>query len=97
MLGNSEISRGVSKVTRIDETTFEITRTLVGKAALNDSPLKIEKTNITISSKSESVYRVQIDYRGAIRATTPVLSDFYIYNNNILYYEKGKLYYGTTK
>ena len=39
---------------------------------------------------------IQIDYKGiAIKAGA--LPDFYIYNNNVLYYDKGKLYYGTTK
>jgi hypothetical protein len=94
-IGLPIISSGVSKVTRKDKNTFDVTRTTVGKIGLNDSPLKITKTNITIGGENVSAYRIQIDYKkGPLLGGA--LPDFYLHDNNIYFYgENGKLYQGS--
>ena len=97
VIGVDLISLAISKITRINETTFRVSRLFpAGHAALNDSPLTITQTYININDKNESVYRIQIDYK-SITIGKGALPDFYIYNNRIIYYKNNTLYYGTTK
>jgi RHS repeat-associated protein len=98
-LGNSDISLAISKITRKDENTFDITRTLFGCAALKKgSTMTIEKGTIPIDGKTESAFKVTIKgYENWIieQGALPV---FYINKNNIYYYgNDGKLYKGSTE
>jgi hypothetical protein len=96
-LGNSKISDAVSKATRVNETTFKVDRTLAGLAVLKNSSMTITKTSILINNQTESVYEIKIDYKDFL-IRKGCLPDFYINNNDVLYYNQNKrLIYGTTK
>jgi hypothetical protein len=92
-LGVPELTYLVSKITKIDNTTFAVTRTLAGKGALNNSPLSIAKTNISIGKMNVSVYKIQIDYKSTL-INLGCLPEFYVHGNDILYYEKNVLVNG---
>jgi RHS repeat-associated protein len=94
-LGIEQLSLMINKITKTDETTFDVTRTMAGLAVLKDSPMKIEKTNIDINGKETSVYRIQIQYRD-IALERKALPDFYLRNNDIFFYgDDGKLQKGS--
>lgn len=94
-IGIKKISLAVNKITRTGESTFSVDRKLLGKSFLKDSPLKISKEKLKIDGKEETVYRVQIQYTKAAERMN-MLSDFYINNDDILYYDKnGKLCKGS--
>jgi hypothetical protein len=95
LIGKSEVSIAISKVTRVNETTFKVNRILItGNAVLKDSPIVIEKTSISINNKMESVYKFTIDYK-QIAISQGALPVFYINNNDILFYDtNGRLRYG---
>jgi len=99
VLGNPTISLAISEVTRENETTFKIDRTLlVGKSLLKDSPMTIEKVDRTLGNKPVSMYRIKIDYKylGIAKGCLP---EFYINDNKIIFYNKteNKWCYGATK
>lgn len=78
-----------SKVDNSD--SFSVKRTALGMVVLKDSHLKINKVELKISGKVETAYRIQIQYTNFAK-DKGALPDFYINNDDILYYDKnGKL------
>lgn len=94
-IGIQKISLAVKKITRTEESTFSVDRKFWGRTLLKDSPLEISKEKLKINGQEETVYRVQIQYT-QVAESMNMLSDFYINNDDILFYDKnGKLYKGS--
>ena len=74
VLGNDNVALAVKSITRVNQTTFKVERTMAGLAFIKNSPMTIEKTTLKIDGKSESVFRIRITY-----------TDFAIKNNQRLY------------
>ncbi len=90
-IGIDDVAKCVKSITRIGDNSFSVKRTALGMVVLKDSHLKINKVNLKISGKVETAYRIQIQYTNFAK-DKGALPDFYINNDDILYYDKnGKL------
>jgi RHS repeat-associated protein len=95
-IGNSDISLGVSKVTRTEESTFKIDRTvLAASTGIIKKGASMKITEEPLNSKP--AIRIKIDGYSKTLIKNGALPDFYIQGDKIYFYgEDGKLYQGST-
>ena len=93
-IGIDDVAKCVKSITRTGDNSFSVKRTALGMAVLKDSHLKINKVKLKINGKVETAYRIQIQYT-KLAEKEGALPDFYINNDDILYYDdNGKLIKG---
>ena len=86
-IGIDDVAKCVKSITRTGDNSFSVKRTALGMVVLKDSHLKINKVELKISGKVETAYRIQIQYTNFAKDKGALL-DFYINNDDILYYDK---------